>query len=296
MSMTDVILNDRLTLKKQSLFKEIWRRLKKHKGAMVGLVLLSIVVFSVVVIPFFLPVRNVTKQNLRQRFLPPSSEHLLGTDNYGRDVFTRLMYGGRISVVIGFISAFISLAAGGAIGLIVGYYGGTLDNIIMRLVDILSSIPTILLAIAIVSALGTNLRNLLIAVSISRMPAFIRVIRASTLNVVDMEYIEAAHAGGTGDFRIITKHILPNVMGTVIVQTTMSAATLLLQAAALSFLGLGIQPPNPEWGAMLSEAREYMRIAPQLMVYPGVCIVVTTLSLNLIGDGLRDAFDPRLRD
>jgi peptide/nickel transport system permease protein len=289
-------MKPQLTLKKQSLFKETWRRMKKHKGAMVGLVLLALIVSAVVFTPFFLPEKGVTKQNMRNRFALPSTENLLGTDNFGRDVFTRLMYGGRVSVTIGLISALTSLAIGGTIGLIVGYYGGHLDNIVMRGVDVLSAIPTILLAIAIVSALGTTLQNLLIAVSISRVPAFIRVIRASTLNIVDMEYTEAAHAGGTSDFRIITRHILPNVMGTVIVQTTMSAATLLLQAAALSFLGLGIQPPNPEWGAMLSDAREYMRVAPQLMIYPGVLIVITTLALNLIGDGLRDAFDPRLRD
>lgn len=294
-STTKTNVVDITSLKKQSMWEEAWRRLKKSSTAMFGFYVLSFILLLVVIGPLFIDKANVTKQVITNRFQPMSMEHLLGTDGYGRDTLARIVYGGRTSLIIGFGSAFLALGLGGVLGLFVGYYGGRFDDIIMRFVDVLASIPTILLALAIVSALGSSMKNLMIAITVSRIPAYIRIIRSSVLTVADSEYIEAAHAGGTGDLRIIFKHVLPNVMGTVIVQTTMSMSALLLQAATLSFLGLGIQQPNPEWGAMLSEAREFMRTTPMLMMYPGVIIVMTTLSLNLLGDGLRDAFDPRLR-
>lgn len=288
--------NSDFVFKKESFWKETWRRFRKSKSAMFGLIILIFILLISLAAPLYSDYSAVSKQNPRNRFQPPSAENPLGTDAFGRDELARLLYGGRVTLLIGIVSSFASLLIGGSIGLFVGYEGGKIDNIIMRIVDIIASIPTILLALAIVAALGSSLRNLLIAITISSVPGFIRVIRASVLNIADMEYIEAAIAGGASTFRIISKHILPNVMGTVIVQTTMSSAQLILQAAALSFLGLGIQPPSPEWGLMLSEAREVMRQHPTLMLYPGICIVLTTLSLSLIGDGLRDAFDPRLRD
>jgi peptide/nickel transport system permease protein len=198
-------------------------------------------------------------------------------------------------MTIGIIAAALSLLVGGSLGTLAAYYD-KLDNPVMRFIDILASIPPILMALAIVSALGTNLQNVVLAISIARMPAFCRVLRAAVLSVADQEYIEAAKAGGTGDLRILTKHILPNCLGTIIVQTTMNMSLLMLAAASLSFIGMGVQPPSPEWGAMLSEAREYMRQATILMVLPGLGIVLVTTQLNLIGDGLRDAFDPRLKN
>lgn len=288
-------VEDISSLKKQSIWKEAWRRLRKSPTSMLGLFVLIFIFLAILILPFFIDKSNVTKQVLADRFQSPSGQHFFGTDDLGRDEFTRIIYGGRISIIIGFGSAFLSLAIGGVFGLLVGYYGGRFDAITMRIVDVIVSIPPILLALAIVSALGANMRNLIIAITISRIPSFIRVIRSAVLTVISNEYVEAALAGGTSDARIIFRHILPNVLGTVIVETTMSMSALLLQAATLSFLGLGIQPPIPEWGAMLSEAREFMRTEPMLMIYPGLAIVMTTLSLNLLGDGLRDAFDPRLR-
>lgn len=285
-----------VAFRKKSMAGEIWRRFRKNRSAMLGLIILSVIIIATVAAPLYADKIVVTKMNMAQRFQPPSAEAPLGTDAFGRDELARLLYGGRTSLIIGFGSALGALLIGGFIGLLVGYIGGTFDNIVMRLVDVMAAIPTILLALAIVSALGASLQNLLIAITISRVPAFIRVIRASVLNISDLEYVEAAVAGGARGKRIIRKHILPNVFGTIIVQTTMSSALMLLQAAALSFLGLGIQPPNPEWGYMLSEAREVMRQQPQLMLYPGISIMLTTLSLSLVGDGLRDAFDPRLRN
>ncbi len=290
------VVSESLEFKKESNAKEIWRRFRKNPSAMAGLIVFIIILIAIIAAPLYADYGAVTKQDVRNKFAIPCADYPLGTDAYGRDELARLLYGGRTSLMIGLLSSLGALVLGGTMGLVVGYVGGQFDNIVMRLVDILASIPTILLALAIVSALGSNFVNLLIAITISRVPAFIRVTRASTLNIVDMEYIEAAVAGGAGPVRIISKHLFPNTLGTIIVQTTMSSAQMILQAAALSFLGLGIQPPTPEWGYMLSEAREVMRLHPRLMVYPGVAIMLTTLSLSLIGDGLRDAFDPRLRD
>ncbi|WP_421072916.1 ABC transporter permease [Pelotomaculum propionicicum] len=275
--------------------KEIWRRLKKSKTAMFGLVVLSIFIFSAVFAEFITPYNTAIKQNIRQRMQGPSTDHWFGTDGFGRDVFARVLHGSRRSLSIGFLATLASLSVGLLFGAAVGYYGGKFDAIVMRFMDILSAIPATLMALAIVAALGSNMTNLIIAIAIARIPAFVRIIRAAILGVVDLEYIEAAKAGGAGDLRIIIKHILPNIIGTLIVQTTMTTAQLIMRSASLSFLGLGIQAPEPEWGSLLSEAREFLRPAPYLMVFPGLAIVLSTLSLNLLGDGLRDALDPRLK-
>ena len=284
-----------LNFKKQSKSKEVWRRFKKNKAAMIGLVVIMLLILSTVFADAIVPYSSAVKQNSKIRLLPPSSEHWFGTDGYGRDLFARVIHGGRVSLSIGFATSVISLLIGGLLGAVAGYTGGKVDNIIMRALDMLTSIPGILLSLSIVAVLGASMLNLMIAISIARIPASARVVRASVLNLADQEFIEAARSGGTSDGRIIWKHIIPNAIGPIIVQTTMGVANMILMAATLSFIGMGIQAPRPEWGSMLSEAREFLRTSPYFMVYPGVAIVLSALSLNLVGDGLRDALDPRLK-
>ncbi|MFA5585396.1 MAG: ABC transporter permease [Saccharofermentanales bacterium] len=281
--------------KKQSQFKEVWRRLKKSKPAMFGLIVLSLLILTALFAEQIIPYKKALEMNAAIRLKPPSLEHIFGTDAYGRDLFARVLHGGRRSLLIGFGATAGALFFGWIIASIVSYYGTRVDNLLMRLMDIIAAVPMTLMALAVVSALGPTLQNLIIAIAFARIPTFARIIRSSMLSVVDAEYIEAAHAGGAGALRIILKHITPNVSGTMIVQTTMATAQLILIAASLSFLGLGVQLPTPEWGALLSEAREFMRTTPLLMVFPGIFMVLTSLSLNLLGDGLRDALDPKLK-
>ena len=283
------------SFKKQSFWKETWRRMRKNKSAMIGLAIVVIMLLAIILADVIAPYELAIKQNLKNRLQPPSAEHIFGTDSYGRDELARILHGGRISLSIGFITSVLALAVGGMLGAIAGYYGGMTDSIIMRIFDVFMAIPTILLALAIVSALGSGMTNLVIAITISRIPIFVRVIRSAVLGLVDMEFIEAAKAGGVGDLRIIMTHIIPNSMGTILIQTTMSISTMILQAATLSFIGMGVQPPKPEWGYMLSEAREFMRGSSYLLIFPGVCICLAALGLNLLGDGFRDALDPRLK-
>jgi len=233
--------------------------------------------------------------NIPERLQPPSSEHFFGTNEFGRDIFYSIVYGTRISLFVGVISVGIALSIGGFLGAIAGYYGGKLDNAIMRVLDVLLAIPAILLAITIVSALGSSIINLMIAVGISNIPGFARVVRAAILSVKDQEYIEAAKAIGAKDHTIILKHVLPNSMAPIIVYATLKVATAIMATASLSFIGLGVQPPTPEWGSMLASGRQYMRDQMYIVLFPGLAIVLAVLSLNLIGDGLRDALDPKLK-
>ena len=282
--------------KKESQWKEIWRRMRKNRAAMVGLCIFVFIVlvaiFADVIIPYDMGIVNVAKERLQ----PPSAQHWFGTDGYGRDIFARVVHGSRVSLMIGLSTTVFSLVFGGLLGAAAGYYGGKVDDFIMRACDIVMSIPGILLALAIIAALGASTMNLLIAITISSVPGSVRLVRSTILTVVEQDFIEAARSYGSSDMRIIVKYILPNAVGPIIVNTTMSIAGMILSAAGLSFIGMGIQPPQPEWGAMLSEARQYMTTSPYMLYFPGIAIVLTALSLNLIGDGLRDALDPKLKD
>ncbi len=282
--------------KKQNFWKEVFRRLKKNSSAMIALYIILFFLIVALAAGFVAPYSQVIKQNVPQRLQPPSAEHWFGTDDFGRDVFLRVIYGTRISLFIGVIVSFFSLVSGGFFGAVAAFYGGITDSIIMRIMDMLTSLPSILLSMCVVAALGANMQNLLIALTLSNIPVFARMVRSTMMTVVDMEYVEAARACGTKDGRIIMKYILPNSMGPIIVQTTRSISQTILAAAGLSYIGLGVQSPTPEWGAMLTSAREYMRTYPYLMVFPGIALVMTALSFELLGDGLRDALDPRLKD
>lgn len=283
--------------KKRNQLLEIWRRLRKNKVAMLGLIILTIFALSAIFADVFLDYqKSVVDQNVRIRLQGPSADHWFGTDNFGRDVFARIVYGARISLSIGLIAVAFSATCGGLLGGLAGLYGGMVDNIIMRILDTIVCIPGILLTLAMVAALGPGINNLLIAITISSIPAFTRVVRAAILSIVGQEFIESARSYGTSDFRLIYRHILPNAIGPIIVQATMSVAGTILQISGLSFLGMGVEAPTPEWGAMLSEARNVMRTVPYLVMFPGLAIVLSALSLNLLGDGLRDALDPKLRD
>ncbi len=288
--------NTNTSNKKRSQWVEVWRRLKRNKMAILGLVILIILVLLALFADVIANYDNVViKQNLAHRLQGPSAAHWLGTDEFGRDIFARLVHGTRVSLQVGIVAVGISIVIGGILGAVAGYYGGKLDNTIMRIMDIFLAVPSILLAIAIVSALGPSIINLMLAISISSVPSYARIVRASVLSIRDQEFIEAAKAIGASNTRIIFRHIIPNSLAPVIVQATLGVASAILSTAGLSFIGLGIQPPAPEWGSMLSGGRQYLRYAWWVTTFPGVAIMITILSLNLLGDGLRDALDPRLK-
>ena len=275
---------------------DVWLRLRKNKLAMVGLFIL-LVLFCIALLGdvLFDYQTDVIANDVPNRLQKPSSEHWFGTDGFGRDLFARVLYGTRYSLAVGFITAIGALIAGGALGSLSGYFGGILDTVIMRCLDVLMAIPPVVLAIALVTVLGTGFTNLVIALTVSYVPVFTRLLRSSILSIKNQEYIEAAHCSGVGTARIILRHILPNCMGPIIVQVTFTVATAILSSAGLSFLGVGVEAPAPEWGTLLSEGREWMRQKPYLVVIPGSFIAMTVLALNLAGDGLRDALDPRLK-
>ncbi len=275
----------------------IWHRFCKNKLAVAGLVILItlilLCVFAGVLVDYQ---RDVVAQNAKLRLASPSREHIFGCDLYGRDIFGRILYGGRTSLLVGISVVALALTVGGTIGAIAAYCGGKVDMVIMRFMDILLAVPSLVLAMAVVSVLGTNIANMVIALSIARTPQFARIVRSSVMPLKNSEYVEAARACGTSDARIILKHILPNAFGPIIVQATLQIGSALLNVSSLSFIGLGIQPPAPEWGSMLSEMRPFLRYNPALVVFPGLAIALTVFSFNRIGDGLRDALDPRLKN
>ncbi len=270
-------------------------RVKKNKLAMFGLALVVIMILVAIFAPLIAPY-PYDEQHLADSLLAPCARYPFGTDKYGRCILSRVIYGARTSLLVGFAAVTVSAVIGGCIGAIAGFFGGALDNVLMRLIDIILAIPNMLLAISISAMMGTGLFNTVVAISISGIGEFARITRASVLSVRDAEYVEAVRAISASNGRIIVRHILPNIMAQLIVQYSLKIASSILAAAGLSFVGLGVQPPTAEWGAMLSAGRSLIRYNWWLTLFPGLAIMVTVYGFNLFGDGLRDALDPRLKD
>ncbi|MFT4416700.1 ABC transporter permease [Fredinandcohnia humi] len=275
-------------------WKEAWRSFRKNKLALVGTTIVLFFVFLAVFAPVIAPA-GIDDKALVNRLKPPSSENWLGTDDFGRDILSRIIYGARISLWVGLLSVLGSAVVGSFLGILAGYYGRWIDTLISRVFDIMLAFPSILLAIAVVAVLGPSLQNALIAIAIINVPNFGRLIRSRVLSVKEEEYITAAKAVGMKDSRILLHHILPNSMAPIIVQGSLAIATAIIEAAALGFLGMGAQPPNPEWGKMLADSKQYLIQAPWTMIFPGLAVMLTVLGFNLMGDGLRDALDPKMK-
>lgn len=280
---------------KKGFWHDAWYRLRKNKSAMFALFILGLLVICAIFADYIAPY-PYSLQDYNHTFEFPSRKHLLGTDNFGRDILSRIIHGSRISLLVGFSSIATAIVFGGLLGAVSGFYGGKIDNVLMRAMDILMAIPGMLLAISLAAALKPGLTNLVIAIAIADIPGYARVVRAAVLTIKEQEYIEASQCIGASDGRIIFKHILPNCLAPIIVQATLGMAGAILSASALSFLGLGIQPPTPEWGSMLSSARQYIRSYWHMTAFPGLAIMITIFALNILGDGLRDALDPRLKN
>ena len=290
-------------IRKKSRAGEIWGRFKRSKTALFGLILFSFILLVVIFADIIVSYDTAVTQNILGRLQAPSFQagkdgavHLFGTDNFGRDILARIVHGSRNSLLVGIGAVVFGICVGGLLGAIAGYFGGVIDSIIMRVLDTVMCIPLMLLVLSIVAALGSSLVNVLIALMIANVPHYTRIVRSAILPIVGQDYIEAAKASGTSNFKIILRHIIPNAIGPIIVQATMAVGTMIINAAGISFLGMGIQPPTPEWGAMLNEAKSYMLTNAYMVIIPGVAIGLTSLSLNLMGDGLRDALDPKLKD
>lgn len=280
-----------------SVWAEVRYRLLRNRAAVFGLVVLTILILFAL-FPTLFTKYGYDDQDYTSIFIAPCLQHPMGTDNLGRDIFARIIYGARISLFVGIVSMLCSLAAGGILGALAAVNGGWVDNLIMRICDVFMAIPGTLLAISICAALGVGMTNLIIAITIAQIPSFSRTVRAAILTVKDQEYIEAARAIGASKWRMVLRHMVPNAMGPIVVRATLDVAGGITTAAALSFIGLGVQPPTPEWGAMLSSAKQYITSFSKwyILVFPGIMIVLTVFALNLFGDGLRDAFDPRQTD
>lgn len=279
---------------RQSPNKFIWKRFKKSKMAMAGLIVVIILLLTAIFADYIAPY-SYDAQNLRECFLYPSLKHPMGTDDFGRDLFSRLIYGGRVSLLVAMLSVSMSLTVGSFLGTTAAFYGGSYEAIVMRVIDAVMSIPPLLYAISLSAGLGPGVFSSAVAIAFGAVPAFARVTRASVLSVKEQEYIEAARAIGANDWRILGRHIIPNILAPIFVQTTIMIVTAILTISMLSFIGLGVQPPIPEWGSILSAGREYIRDFWPIVMFPGVMIMVTLISFNLLGDGLRDALDPRLK-
>jgi peptide/nickel transport system permease protein len=279
--------------KPRSPLSNVWRQFRRSKTSLAGVVLLALLVGGAVFAPVFAPYDF--DQQTRDAREAPSRDHIFGTDTFGRDIYSRVLYGGRLSLTVGVISVGIGLTVGTMLGLLGGYVGRWVDGLVGIFTDVMLAFPSILLAMAIIAILGRSLTNVMIAVGIASIPAYIRLVRSSVIAAKNLPYVEAAQVIGCGAGRVMLRHLLPNVIGPVTVLATLSIATAILTAAGLSFLGLGAQPPTPEWGAMVSDGRQYLRSYWWIVTMPGIAIMLTVLAINLIGDGLRDAIDPRLR-
>ncbi|MEG7381671.1 ABC transporter permease subunit [Bacillus subtilis] len=280
---------------KSSRFHDFWVSFKKQKVSLISAVFLLLLFIVALFGQYFVPYEPA-KVDYGQLFLKPSAAHLAGTDAYGRDIFSRILVGARISLSVGLSSVFLGALAGSALGIISGYFGKWIDSLIMRFCDILLAFPGMLLAIGIIAILGTGLMNVIFAVAIFSVPVFARIVRSSVLEMKSSLYVEAAKSTGAKDTRIILKHVLPGTFSTIIVYFTMRIGSAILIAAGLSFLGLGADPSTPEWGAMLSDGHNYLNTAPHVTIFPGLAIFLTVLAFNLLGDGLRDALDPKIKD
>ena len=285
--------NERKSVSKS---QEVWKRLMRDKTSILSLAFIGALILVSIFANFIIDESLVTTQNVVERIQAPSLQHWFGTDLYGRDIFARVVYGSRVSLSIGIFTVVISTILGGLIGAIAAFYGGKLDGTIMRTSDVFLAIPEQLLAMVVVAAMGATPISVIAALNVAVIPNRIRLVRSTVLSIVDSQYVEAAKASGMSNFGIILKEIIPNTLGPIIVVSTQGVASIMLTASSLSYLGVGIQPPTPEWGAIIFEAREFLRIAPYMCVLPGLVIVVTALAFNLVGDGLRDALDPRLKD
>ncbi len=284
------------TARKMTPLRETVYRFCKNKISLIGLAIVVLIVIVIIFGEQISPYAKGVDQDILNRLQTPSAEHLMGTDGYGRDIFTRVIHGTKYTMLIAFPSVFGAQIIGSILGALAAFYSRWLDDVLMRILDIFQAIPGMLLSLAVVAVLGSSLPNLVIAMMISRIPGATRSGRAVMLRLVGQEHIDAARSYGSNDFQLIFRHVLPNAIGPIIVDLSIALSATILQVSSLSYIGLGVQPPTPEWGVLLSEAREYMRTAPHTIVYPGIAIALAALAFNLVGDGLRDALDPRLRD
>ena len=281
--------------KHKSSTQEAMGRLVKNRTAMLGFFVLVVIVLACLFANVICP-EGYDAQNIPARFTPPCKEFIFGTDNLGRSLLARILYGGRDSILIGIGAATVGMVGGVLLGLTAAYYGGRVDNIIMRILDVFNAIPSLLMAIVVSSLFGGTVFNCIMAVGIAAIPANARTARGPALAIMNQDYIEAAKSIDAGNFRIMLRHVLPNISSVLIVRYAMGIGFAILTTSGLSFLGLGVKPPTPEWGAMLSGARQFIRQAPHLVIFPGLAIAVTVLALNMMGDGLRDALDPKLKN
>lgn len=283
-------------VKRRSRAQEIWHRLLQNKGAVIGMVFLTVLVLAAALSPVIFDYQtDVIGQNISERLMHPCKAHHFGTDEVGRDLFARVIYGARYSLAIGVGAVMLGLCVGIITGSLAGFYGGIVDSLLMRAIDIFYSIPNIMTAVVIVSVLGTSTVNLIIALAFSCASSFGRIVRAQVMTIRDQEYVESSYAMGLPTWKIIFKHILPNCLSPIIVQVTLLIGSTIISASSLSFLGIGIPAPSPEWGALLSAGRSHIRDASYMCVIPGLAVMFTVLALNLLGDGLRDALDPKLK-
>lgn len=278
----------------RNLWSDAWARLRTNYFAMAGAAILLLLIAAAVAAPLLSPYEP-NLQDYSRMMQGPNAENWLGTDNFGRDILTRIIYGARISLRLGFLGTIVGATIGSLIGALSGYYGGLTDTILMRLLDVQMAFPGLLLAIVIITVLGVGEVNVIIAIGVFSIPTFARVVRGSLLSLREQDFVLAARSVGVPDFRLLFVHLLPNALAPILVLSTIRLGTAILTAASLGFLGLGVRPPSPEWGTMLSEGRNYMQLAPHIAIFPGLAILITVLALNLLGDGLRDALDPKTR-